>query len=100
MKSQEIIETLKTNYTRDLRRQVVKSILRCEKDKDDKGLESSYKLMNQIFTYVISELNWTIANSTSQWDNTPLKIISETFPKIESSQWYKDQQIDIKDPTK
>ena len=94
---QEIISTLKEQYTRDLRKQVVKSIIKSEKNDDKESLESSYKVINQIFSYIIGELNWNISN-TSNWDETPLKILSETFPKIETTQWFKNQQLHVTKP--
>lgn len=92
---QKIIDALKEQYPRDLRKQVVKAILRDEKSGDKEGLQSSYNIINQIFTYIISELSWTISQNTNSWDDTPLKIICEVFPKLESTQWFKDQQLHI-----
>ena len=92
---QEIIDTLKEQYSRDLRKKVVKSILTNEKSNDKKEQESSYKVINQIFTYVIGQLNWSISKNTNSWDDTPLKIISEVFPKIETTKWFKDQQLHV-----
>ena len=93
---QNIVDTIKERYSRDLRKGVVKSILQHEKSDDKKAQESSYKVLNQIFSYVISELNWSISNSTNNWDDTPLKIITEAFPKIETTKWFKDQQLLVK----
>ena len=93
---QKIIDTLKESYSRDLRKQVVKSILSHEKNDDKEALKSSYNIINKIFTYVISELNWTISQNSTTWDETPLKIICEVFPKLETTQWFKDQQLQTK----
>lgn len=93
---EQIIATLKETYNRDLRKQVVKSILSNEKNNDKEALKASYNVINQIFSYIISELNWEISQNPSSWDYTPLKIISEVFPKIDNTQWFKDQQINIK----
>lgn len=90
---QEIITTLKEQYPRDLRKQVVKSMLKSEKSDDKEALKSSYSVINQIFSYIISQLNWSLAESTNSWDDTPLKIISEVFPKIETTRWFKDKQL-------
>ena len=92
---QEIITALKEQYTRDLRKQVVKSILSHEKNDNKEALESSYKIINQIFTYIISELKWSISQNTNNWDDTPLKIINEVFPKIQTTQWFKNQQLHV-----
>ena len=92
---QNIVDTLKESYTRALRKEVVKNILKYEKNDDKKALESSYKVINQIFTYIISELGWSMSKNTEGWDDTPLKIIGEVFPKIESTKWFKDQQLHV-----
>ena len=87
MKKQEIIETLKNTYNRDIRKKIVKTILNDEKFNDI----ANYKLINQIFSYILSELGWDIAKNTSQWSNTPLEIMAEVFPQIETTRWYKEQ---------
>ncbi len=46
--------------------------------------------------YIIGELSWKISPSTKSWDDTPLKIMSEVFPKIETTQWFQDQKINIR----
>ena len=95
---QKIIDALKESYTKTLRKEVVKNILLHEKNNDKEAQESSYKIMNQIFSYVISELGWSMSQNTNSWDDTPLKIISEAFPKIEKTKWYKDQQLVVTKP--
>ena len=92
MNKSEIIKMLKAQYSRDLRKQLVKSLLEAEKNKNT---AQQYKLMNQIFSYVISELGWTMAVSTEKWDSTPLDIMSETFPKIKTSKWYVEQDLSV-----
>ena len=92
---EDLITTLKENYNRDLRKQVVKSVLQSEKDNDEESTESSYKIINQIFTYIISELKWSISQNTNDWDDTPLQIMREVFPKIETTKWFQEQQINI-----
>ena len=92
MKKETIIETLKDNYNRDLRKQVVKTIITNEKQSEN----PDYKIINQIFSYVLKELNWTIAANTKEWDNTPLDIMEETFPKIESTKWFNEQILTAK----
>ena len=92
---EEIIFTLKEQYTRDVRKQTVKSILKSEKDNDKQTLENSYKIINQIFAYIIGESKWTISPSTKSWDDTPLKIMMEVFPRIETTEWFKAQELSI-----
>ena len=90
---QNVVDTIKERYTRALRKEVVRNILKHEKSNDKKAQESSYKIINQIFSYIMSEVNWNMSQDTSDWDDTPLKIISEVFPKIETTKWFKDQQL-------
>ena len=92
MTKQEIIETLKNSYPKDIRKQLVKTILSEEKE----NTLANYKLINQIFSYVLSELGWDMAKSTKDWDSTPLDIMEESFPKIKTTQWYKEQIVTAK----
>ncbi|RLA60021.1 MAG: hypothetical protein DRQ78_09920 [Epsilonproteobacteria bacterium] len=92
MKKTEIIETLKENYNRDLRKQVVKTILAQEKESST----PNYQVINQIFSYVIKELNWKIEENIQDWDYTPLDIMEEAFPRIESTKWYEEQLLSLK----
>ena len=92
MNKDELIEALKSQYNRDLRKQLVKSLLVSEKDKET---TQQYKIINQIFSYVISQLGWTMAANTENWDSTPLDIMSEVFPKIKTTQWYSEQSLNI-----
>ena len=87
MDTEKIIETLKTHYNRDLRKQVVKTLLKNEKEIDT----PNYQIINQIFTYILKELDWKMADNIKEWDNTPLEIMQEVFPKIESTKWYETQ---------
>ena len=93
MKDQDIIDALKAQYNRDLRKQIVKNILTHEKSSDKEAIKSSYSILNQIFSYVISELNWSIANHSSKWDDTPLQIMSQVFPKLETTKWFSEQHL-------
>ena len=90
-----LIDTLKAQYNRDLRKQLVKSLLDAEKSKDSSVITKQYKLINQIFSYVLSELGWTMAENTENWDSTPLDVMTEVFPKIKTSEWYKEQHISV-----
>jgi len=87
MKKDTIIQTLKESYNRDLRKQVVKTLLANEKQSES----PDYKIINQIFSYVLKELEWKMAENTKEWDNTPLEIMEETFPKIETTKWFQEQ---------
>jgi len=89
MKKSEIITTLKAHYDKETRKQLVKSILQNENQDD----EAEYKIINQIFSYVLKELNWNMSANAEEWDNKPLEIMEEVFPKVESTKWYQDQHI-------
>ncbi len=95
MKKQQIVDTLKEQYTRDVRKQLVKSILNNEKMDDSQAVESSYRMLNQIFSYVLSELGWNLPDNSVGWDNTPLVVMTEAFPKLETTTWYKEQQLHV-----
>ena len=96
MNKEEIITTLKAQYPRDLRKQLVKTILTNEKDQDKTAVKQPYNLMDQIFSYVIKECNWSMSQNSENWDNTPLEIMSKVFPKLATTQWYKEQDIAVK----
>ena len=57
---EQIIDALKEHYTRDLRKQVVKSVRKYEKDNDKEALKPSYNILNQIFSPVL-------ISGLSQW---------------------------------
>jgi hypothetical protein len=89
MGEEQIVAFLKAHYDRDLRKQVVKSIQAEEKSKEP----PNYAIINQIFSYVLKEMEWSIAHEASQWDTKPLDIMRQAFPKLETTKWYKDQQL-------
>ena len=92
MNKQELIQTLKDTYPRTLRKNVVKSIQHDEKNKDT---DKIYGMVNQIFSYVLKECNWDIADTSANWNNEPLLIMKEAFPKIDTTSWYKEQELFI-----
>ena len=96
MQKEEIINTLKTQYPRDLRKQLVKTILTSEKNQDETVIKQKYNIMNQIFSYVLKECNWSMSENSENWDNTPLEIMIEVFPKLNTTQWYAEQDISVK----
>ncbi len=96
MQKDKIINELKAQYPRDLRKQLVKTILSNEKNDDKIATEKSYNLMNQIFSYVLKECNWSMTDNSKNWDNTPLEIMAEIFPKLGNTQWYKEQGLTAK----
>lgn len=93
MTPKEIIDTLKSHYPRETRKQLIKTVLQQEKDNNKENLEQQYKMINQIFSYVLKESNWEMGNNSTTWDNTPLEIMCQVFPKIDTTQWYHEQNI-------
>ena len=91
MNQETLIQTLKEYYPRDIRKQLVKTILSNEKDTDSSP--EQYVLINQIFSYVLKECNWDMPASSIKWDSQPLKIMNTVFPKLDTTKWYKDQFI-------
>lgn len=96
MQKETTIATLKRQYSRELRKQLVKAILTHEKNKDKQELEQSYHIINQIFSYVLKECNWSMVDNSEKWDNSPLEIMTEVFPKLATTKWYKEQAISVK----
>ena len=90
---EQIITFLKEQYKRDLRKQIVKAIQDAEADKTTQN--NAYNLINQIFSYVLQELGWNLAKSSKEWDDTPMQIMKEVFPKLEQTRWYQEQQLSI-----
>ncbi len=88
-KKSEIIQTLKDTYSRDLRKQVVKTILANENEQNT----ADNKIIDEIFSYVLNELNWKLPEKSEEWDYTPLDIMEETFPKIETTKWFEVQIV-------
>jgi len=93
MNKEEIIETLKASYSRDVRKQLIKSILENEKSEDQIAIEQQYKIINQIFSYVLQQSGWKMGQSSREWDSKPLDIMVEAFPQIETTLWYNEQNI-------
>ena len=90
MNKQEIIDTLKAQYSKDLRKQLVQSLRDAEQNGD---ADKQNKLMNQIFSYVLAQLGWTMASNIKEWDDRPLEVMKEVFPKINKTKWYKAQKL-------
>ena len=92
MNKEELITTIKDTYPKNLRKNVVKSI---QHDENIKDTDKIYGMVHQIFSYVLKECNWGIAQNSNDWDNEPLLIMKDTFPKIEKTNWYKEQELFI-----
>ena len=90
MNKQEIIDTLKAQYSKELRKQLVQSLRDAEQNGD---ADKQTKLMNQIFSYVLAQLGWTMASNVKEWDDRPLEVMQEVFPKINKTKWYKEQKL-------
>ncbi len=90
MDETELISVLKAQYSKDLRKQLVQALRDAEQSGDD---DRQTKLMNQIFSYVLAQLGWTMASNTKEWDDRPLEVMEKVFPKISKTKWYKEQQL-------
>jgi hypothetical protein len=86
MNHEDIVKILKDKYPRDIRKQVVKTTILDEKNK-----VQNYSILNQIFSYVLKESNWTMPTNSQQWDSKPLDIMCDVFPKLETTKWYQEQ---------
>ncbi len=93
MTAEQIITLLKEQYSRTLRKQLIKTIIESEKNSDKVIVEKNYKTINQIFSYVLDNSNWNIADNATKWDDSPLETMKQVFPQIELTQWYKSQNL-------
>jgi len=91
----ELINTIKSTYSREVRKNLIKSIISSEKSKDNITKEKQYKIINQIFSYIIKESGWKIASNSNDIDTVPLDIMVEVFPKIFDTQWYQEKIVSI-----
>lgn len=89
MKKQKIIAILTKTYPINIRRELIETILLSEKE----NKIPNYTLINQIFSYVLSEWGWDMNKRSQTWDHTPLDIMHEVFPNLQNTQWYKEQVI-------
>jgi len=96
LKQEEIINTLKSTYSREIRKNLIKAIINSEKLKNSEMKDKQYKIINQIFSYVIKQSNWKISQNSNNLDTTPLEIMLEVFPKLSSTKWYEEQNISVK----
>jgi len=93
---EDIINTIKATYSREVRKNLIKAIIQSEKSKDSQMMDKQYKIINQIFSYVIKESNWKISQNSNTLDTKPLEIMLEVFPKLSSTKWYEGQNINLK----
>jgi len=96
MNKEEIINILKDTYSREVRKGLVRSILEKEKTKNELEIQQQYKLINQIFSYVLQQTGWKMGENSSAWDDSPLKIMQDVFPKLSTSKWYNEQLLNTK----
>jgi hypothetical protein len=96
LKQEEIIDTIKSTYSRDIRKNLIKSIIKSEKSKNSEMQDKQYKIINQIFSYIIKESGWKISQNSNTLDSTPLEIMLEVFPKLSSTKWYEEQNVVVK----
>ena len=100
------IQFIEDNYPQDIRVDLILSLLSLEKitlqnAKTIQGIEASakveniHKMLDQIFSVVLKNLNWNIASSSNEWDYRPINIMKKSFPQVEQTQWYdiRHQQV-------
>lgn len=88
-----LVDTLKTHYSKSVRKQLVDSLNETESEGEQ---SKSYQLMNQIFSYILAQLGWTMASSTEEWDSRPLEVMEAVFPKIRKTKWFREQELHAK----
>ena len=96
MTHQEIIDSIKVQYNRDLRKQLVKNLQEYEKMQNKQGIKSGYQIMNQIFSYVLAQLGWNVSDNALNWDESPLQILEQSFPHIEETEWFQGLQLNLR----
>ena len=100
MNKAEIIQTLKESYPREVRKGLVRTILEKEKTENALEIQQQYRLMNQIFSYVLQQSGWKMGENSSHWDASPLNIMQDVFPKLSTSKWYSEQLLHTKQNVK
>jgi len=93
MNQNEIIETLKATYSREVRKGLIKTILEKEKEDNELATLQQYKIINQIFSYVLGQSGWKMGEDSTVWDAKPLEIMKEVFPKLSTTKWYSEQLL-------
>jgi len=93
MKKDEIVEILKSNYPREVRKGLVKTIIEKEKSEDAFAIKEQYSIINQIFSYVLQQSGWEMGKDSSSWDASPLEVMLDVFPKLSSTKWYAQQHL-------
>lgn len=96
MTKETIITTLKEHYPRDTRKQLIKTILEQEKTMSELDKANVYKTLNQIFSFVLQQAGWEMANNSQEWNEMPLEVMKESFPKLSSTKWYEEQCLTAK----
>lgn len=93
MNKEEITETIKASYSREVRKGLVRSILEKEKKDDEFAIKQQYKIINQIFSYVLQQSGWRMGENSGSWDSSPLGIMTDIFPKLSTTKWYEEQNL-------
>lgn len=88
MTNEKIVENIKVQYNRDLRKQLVKRVANSEKMDDKEEIKNGYSIMSQIFSYILGQTGWDPADNSKKLDDSPLRILKEAFPNIESTKWF------------
>ena len=95
MDNEQLIDELRSHYSRDLRKQLVKTVLANEKSDDQSAAKPQYDLLDQIFSYVLKSSDWDIPDNLQGWNQSPLQIMGKVFPKLESTRWYREKRLAV-----
>jgi len=95
LSKEALINQIKSTYSREVRKNLIKSIIESEKSDNTQIVDKQYKIINQIFSYIIKESSWKIASNSNNIDTTPLDIMVASFPKIANTKWYQEKIISI-----
>jgi hypothetical protein len=93
MTKEQISDFLKSQYPRDVRKQLVRSIIQSEKLGDTDTIKQQTMILNQIFSYVLKECSWDIPQESTSLNQLPLEIMDEAFPKLKDTKWFNDQLL-------
>ena len=105
------IKFIEDSYPKEVRVDLIQSLLVLEKtvlvkDKTIQGIEAStkvenlHKMLDQIFSVILKNLNWNIASSSNDWDYRPINVMKKTFFNIEKTKWYDIRHQNVIDQLK
>ncbi|MEA3522822.1 MAG: hypothetical protein U9R50_07585 [Campylobacterota bacterium] len=82
------VKFIKESYPKKVRMELVTNLIEAQANKNDEVVENISNLLDQIFSVLLKNLKWSMAESLKDWDYRPIDIMKEAFPKIEKTKWY------------